>query len=69
MEKSEKLKSTLERDNKRKMIYHWKGEKKNFTKKKKKKMYYMKGEKTIKEWRSKETAEVTESKRETEVIG
>lgn len=32
-------------------------------------MYYMKGEKTIKEWRSKETAEVTESKRETEVIG
>lgn len=40
-----------------------------FTKKKKKVIYYMKGEKTIKEWRSKETAEVTESKRETEVIG
>lgn len=52
------------------MIYHWKnGEnnKKNFTKKN---VSYKSG-KTIKEWRSKEIAKVTESKREreAEVIG
>lgn len=52
------------------MIYHWKnGEnnKKNFTKKN---VSYKSG-KIIKEWRSKEIAKVTESKREreAEVIG
>lgn len=62
--KSEELKNEMgKRNNKRKMIYHWKnGEnnKKNFTKKN---VSYKSG-KTIKEWRSKEIAKVTESKRE-----